>query len=328
MSIIIGKPLIAALRVAYAANQPVLLMGKTGVGKSQVVEATCKEIGIGYMVRDLSIMEPSDLVGMPKIENGRTHFAPPAFLPADESSKGILMFEELNRAPQYMLAPTLELLTSRRLNDYKLPKGWLPMAAINPSDDENYIGTRQLDAALLARFMKITAEASVKEWIAWAKAHGVHADVVDFVLKTPNVFDSIESNPRAWTAVSATLAELDVQAATKDTAMNCIAGLVGDIMASAFLSYRKRGSGSLVVAEDILNNYGKCRDEVKSLIERKDTAILHALVQQVLCLFQDPCNRSDPKVEKAWNKNIKAFEADLQGDFKRLVAEAMEAEAA
>ena len=47
-------------------------------------------------------MEPPDLIGMPKLSNGRTRYLPPAFLPA--SGAGLLVLEEINRAPDYMRA--------------------------------------------------------------------------------------------------------------------------------------------------------------------------------------------------------------------------------
>ncbi len=108
-----GPDLVRALQRAYEADQPILLIGERGVGKSALVEQAANDLGIGFICCDLSMMEPTDLAGLPKIRaDGRTHYAPPAFLPS--SGDGFLMFEELNRCPAYMRAPCLELCTRRR----------------------------------------------------------------------------------------------------------------------------------------------------------------------------------------------------------------------
>jgi MoxR-like ATPase len=94
-----------------------------GVGKSELIETAAEEIGIKAIVRDLSLMEPPDLVGLPRAAGKTTVFLPPKFLPT--RGKGFLVFEELNRCEPYMRAPCLQLLTARKLNDYDLPEGWL-----------------------------------------------------------------------------------------------------------------------------------------------------------------------------------------------------------
>src|SRR6201989_1410700 len=98
------------LEVAYRARRPVLLEGATGIGKSELVAQLARKLGIAHTVLDLSLLEPPDLVGLPVIEDGRTRYALPRFLPRDGA--GILMLEELNRAERYIQQPALQLLTA------------------------------------------------------------------------------------------------------------------------------------------------------------------------------------------------------------------------
>jgi MoxR-like ATPase len=115
LTIAAGTPLVELLTLAYYANHPVLLHGRHGVGKSEAFAHAAAQLEIGLIVCDLSVMEPPDLVGLPRVgEDGRTHYAPPAFLP--QTDQGLLVFEELNRCPRYMQAPCLQLLTARQLN--------------------------------------------------------------------------------------------------------------------------------------------------------------------------------------------------------------------
>ena len=128
MQVTAGPDLIRIIRQAYRANMPVMLHGRHGIGKSEVMQESAHELGIGCLVLDLSLMEPPDLIGIPTICDWKTVYACPSLLPT--GGKGLMVLEEVNRCPRYMRAPTFQLLTARKLNDCALPKGWLPMAAV------------------------------------------------------------------------------------------------------------------------------------------------------------------------------------------------------
>ncbi len=228
-----GKELIELVKLCYKADQPVLLVGKHGVGKSELLQQATQELKINFICRDLSLMEPPDLVGMPNLSESRTHYFPPAFLPSE--GKGLLVFEELNRCPSYIRAPCLQLLTARTLNDYILPKGWLPCAAINPSE-ESY-DVQDLDQALLSRFVQVGVKAGRKEWLEWANEQKLHNKVLSFVSKMPKIFNGQDdkSNPRAWVKIAKTLAvNEDLHNVIVQTA---ISGLVGPMWCSSFVQF-------------------------------------------------------------------------------------------
>ena len=98
-----GRPAIEMIKLCYAANRPLMFIGLHGIGKSDLLEQAAAEMGIKFISRDLSLMEPPDLIGLPKMNGKTTKYLPPAFLPT--SGKGLLAFEELNRCEKYMRAP-------------------------------------------------------------------------------------------------------------------------------------------------------------------------------------------------------------------------------
>ena len=110
------------IAVSHRSRRPILLEGPPGVGKSEIVGRVASDLGIECITIDLSLCEPSDLVGLPRLEGDRTEFVPPATLP--RSGEGLLVFEELNRAERFVQGPVLQLLSARRLNSYELPAGW------------------------------------------------------------------------------------------------------------------------------------------------------------------------------------------------------------
>lgn len=198
----VGEALVALLDVAYRARLPVLLEGPTGIGKSQIVAQFAQSAGIGCVVLDLSLLEPPDLVGLPVIRDGRTHYASPAELPTE--GRGVLMLEELNRAEVPVMQPALQLLSARRLHAYELPPGWSCVAAVNPEDGDYQVN--RLDPALRARFMQLAVCADRGEWLRWAERRRIHPAVLSVVRGHAEVFD--HAPPRSWAHVSELLLAL------------------------------------------------------------------------------------------------------------------------
>jgi MoxR-like ATPase len=206
------------LRLAYRARRPVLLEGPTGIGKSEIVAELAAELGIGYLILDLSLLEPPDLVGLPVIENGRTSYAVPQVLPVDGA--GILMLEELNRAERYIQQPALQLLTARRLHEYQLPDDWMACAAINPEKGDYQV--TPLDPALRSRFLSLVVRADRDSWLLWAEANATHPAVLDLARHHDHFLDDVP--PRTWTFVSHLLQKAEPAELRNDRLMHAALG--------------------------------------------------------------------------------------------------------
>ncbi len=192
----IGERVAAVLDLAYRSGRAALLEGPTGIGKSELVRQVARQLGIGFAVLDLSLLEPPDLVGLPVISENRTAYATPSALPT--GGNGILLLEELNRADRSVQQPALQLLTARRLHEYELPAGWVPFAAINPEDGEYQV--TPLDPALRSRFLVLKVRADVRSWREWAVTAGVHPVILKLAIAHPDLFDI--TPPRTWTYAS------------------------------------------------------------------------------------------------------------------------------
>ena len=60
-----------------AIKKPVLLRGRHGIGKSQVVYQLADVLGLPVVERRASQMTEGDLVGLPKTDGNITSFCPP-----------------------------------------------------------------------------------------------------------------------------------------------------------------------------------------------------------------------------------------------------------
>ena len=315
MNVKVGLALRDAIELAYDANLPVLLIGETGVGKSESLAQTAEAMGVDFIVRDLSIMEAPDLVGIPVVEDGRTVYAPPSFLPEDGC--GLICFEELNRAPQQMQAPCLQLLTARKLNDYELPSGWLPVAAVNPDDSEYLV--EELDRALLARFVVIEVEPDVKAWLEWAKDNDVHPAVMRYVRSTRDIFGVPRSNPRAWKYVSDLLQAHEGNGSGGHALLANIAGLIGNELAFAFERTYQRGTAELPKGEEVVGAYSRVGRQVRKWSKEGNTAALNALLHEVQLFLQDPTNEERVREGERLKENLLKFLKDIPADFAKQI---------
>jgi len=188
----------ANLDVIRAAGLNAILRGPHGIGKSEYLEAYARDRGLAPYVLDLSLMEPSDLTGMPYLEEDgaggrRTAFAPPKTLPPP-GAPAMLILEELNRCDRSLRQPCLQLLSARRLNSYALPAACFVAACINPDDGDYEV--EPLDPALESRFVLLDVCPEREAWIAWAESAELSPGVVRYVRRRPSAFE--RATPRAW----------------------------------------------------------------------------------------------------------------------------------
>ncbi|MGB1276547.1 MAG: AAA family ATPase [Nannocystaceae bacterium] len=184
------------LDVVRDADLPVLLRGPHGIGKSEFLDSYAEDRGLKIFVLDLSLLEATDLTGIPYIQDGRTFFAPPSTLPPGAATEPcMLVLEELNRCDRSVRQPCLQLLTTRRLNDYRLPATCFLAACVNP-DDAGY-EVDSLDPALASRFVTLNVVPDHAAWLLWARENQLFAGLVRFVEKFSQAFE--RAPPRTWT---------------------------------------------------------------------------------------------------------------------------------
>jgi MoxR-like ATPase len=216
---------------------PVFLWGPPGVGKSSVVRLAAKKRDLPLLDIRASLLDPTDLRGIPAVERGRAVWCPPAFLPDADSPPGLLFFDELNAAPPLVQASLYQLTLDRRVGEYQLPDGFCIVAAGNRAEDHSV--TFRMPAALANRFIHLDFEADFEDWRAWASSAGIHPLVVGFLgTRRELLLDLRQSErgfptPRSWEMASDALKALGQARAAADV----ILGIVGEGAAAEFLGY-------------------------------------------------------------------------------------------
>jgi hypothetical protein len=318
----LGPRVEAILEVAYRARRAVLLEGPTGIGKSELVGQVARKLGIAHTVLDLSLLEPPDLVGLPIIEEGRTRYALPRFLP--QSGAGILMLEELNRAERYIQQPALQLLTARSLHEYVLPEGWVCFAAINPETGDYQV--TPLDLALRARFLQVAVRPDRAAWLAWAGQNAVHPAVIALARAHEKIFESVP--PRSFTYASTLLSSMRPEELADATLLrDVLSGYLPSVWVSALASSASLSLRPLEVdVHELLrgyasdNTFGK---QLRSWKERGETDKLSELTARLATLLAGPeCGVLIAKKQLSLPV-LEALLSDLPGDQRAQLQEAL-----
>lgn len=303
------------IKVAYDSDIPLLFSGYHGVGKSQIFEQTAAEMGIGFIVLDLSVIEPVDLLGLPVIEDGCTVYAPPAILPTD--GRGLLLLEELNRAPAPTRTPALELCTRRAIHNYRLPDGWLPCAAVNPSGGEYSVDS--LDPAFLSRFITLRVVADQESWVRWARREKLHRVVVEYVEQCVDIFSNTNIDPRSLDYASKALETLELQdydSSNRDVLLAIWSGLLGEEIAVAMMRFMESAEKPLSAAT-LLKDYASLRPIVMQSVNGARIDLIRSTTLKIKRYLKSQRRWNSLQEDERQSRNLEAFLADIPPDLRQ-----------
>ncbi|HBE96447.1 MAG TPA: ATPase [Verrucomicrobiales bacterium] len=216
---------------------PTFLWGPPGAGKSSIVRQIAEKRKLELVDIRASLLDPTDLRGIPVVAKDQAKWCPPSFLPADPKSEGILFFDELNAAPPLVQASLYQLTLDRRVGEYVLPDGWCILAAGNRAEDASI--TFRMPSALSNRFVHIDFEVDFSDWNRWAVDAEIHPLVLGFLNTRRELLLDLSSTdrgfptPRSWEIVSDVLKQFGVTTELHDVLL----GIVGEGASVEFSGY-------------------------------------------------------------------------------------------
>ena len=146
------KTFVSLAPAVSAAKLPVLLRGRHGIGKSQVVYQLAASMGLPVIERRASQMTEGDLVGLPSIDGNRTSFNPPDWFKEACEEPSVLFLDEVDRATLEVRQGIFELTDSRKLNGHYLHEDTIVFAAINGGEHGEQYQVNEMDPAELDRW--------------------------------------------------------------------------------------------------------------------------------------------------------------------------------
>ena len=163
-----------------AVRKPVLIRGRHGVGKSEIVYQIAEALGLPVVERRASQMTEGDLLGLPTTDGNVTSWCPPEFLATACNRAVILFLDEVDRAVTEVRQGLFELTDSRKIAGQTLHPGTLIIAAVNGGEHGAQYQVGEMDPAELDRWTVFDVEPTVEDWLAWA-SDNVSTSVWDFI---------------------------------------------------------------------------------------------------------------------------------------------------
>ena len=245
----------------YHANQPAMLTGEPGMGKTATFEAIARELDIGFIDFRLPLKDPVDVGGMrvPDSATGKLRWFVPDDLPDPkrDGKKGIILFDEINTVAQMMQTTAYGIIQERRIGSWRMAEGWVPMAAGNNVADR--AAAQRMSTALKGRFMHYNVKPDLEYWIdQFGAEHCDHAGLA-FLRFRPNLFHVMPTadqdafpSARSWTAAFKFINE------KPSLRLRQISAAVGDDAAAELEGFLRIRANAVSLA-DILKDPKGCR---------------------------------------------------------------------
>lgn len=249
------------MKLGMKARVPYLLVGHSGIGKTQITEQLAKEIfpEHKFVAVFASQCDVGDFIGIPDIvklettdTNGKkqvnrvTAWARPEWMPYEPC---VIFLDELNNARPDVESAMLQLVLEKRIHTHNLHPDSYICAAINPASAE-YTTANTMTTALVKRFMVIAFEPESKEFIKWGEeSKRLNPKILSFLKHQPNITGAekkldttikIEPCPRLWTEAASkmlNIVEAEGNIDDRELIKDMLVSTVGHQAAAAFLSF-------------------------------------------------------------------------------------------
>lgn len=179
------------LNVSYYTRNPVFLHGPPGVGKSSGIYAFCEQ---KFNEGEFKSAEPVDIrlgnhditdFKFPLVDREREVLK---WIVADifpredrDGPNGVLFLDELSSAPLQIQTMAYAILQERKIpsTGYKLPPGWIAVAAGNRETDQAVV--HKLSSALCNRVNHFDIRPDWLSFKNWAEKHSVSSFIIQFL---------------------------------------------------------------------------------------------------------------------------------------------------
>lgn len=184
------KQLKRFLMSAFAARENVLIKGRPGVGKSDIVAAAAKDAGCELIISHPVVSDPVDYKGMPHIYEGKADFIPFGELRRiiDAKVPTVFFLDDLGQASPSVQSACMQLLLARRINEFKVSDQVTFVAATNRREDKaNVNGILEPVKSRFASIVELNVNSD--DWCEWAARNEVPHELISFIRFRPDLID-------------------------------------------------------------------------------------------------------------------------------------------
>ncbi len=165
-----------------------LVVGESGIGKTEGVEELCQELGVSYYNIRTPEIEPYDLVGNWDPNTGKyvTPLLPKKGEPA------IILMDEINRGQVPTMQACMRIMEGRGTSTFQYDSSIQTIvAAANPVSEDDIVEI--LGRALINRPYILFVEPGIEEWAQWMRGIQKKPDIKNMKYKKEDIESKIKN---------------------------------------------------------------------------------------------------------------------------------------
>jgi hypothetical protein len=180
------------LHFAMVNKLAVLIKGKPGIGKSDIVEQASELAGFELIIDHPVISDPTDFKGLPFATDGEAHFLPfknlRKIIEADRPT--VYFLDDLGQAPASVQAAVMQLLLARKIGEHKVSEQVTFVAATNRKEDKAAVSGLLEPVKSRFRGGIIELEVDTNDWLKWALGKGdMPLELIAFIRFKPDILN-------------------------------------------------------------------------------------------------------------------------------------------
>src|SRR3990167_3519524 len=181
----------------FKNQEPFLVVGPPGVGKTDLIQLATKRAKMGLIVSHPAVSSPIDYKGLPMPgKNGDANFVPIGDLRRIVEAKKPTVFfmDDIGQASVEVQKALMQLFRARQVGEHKVSDHVTFCGATNAA--EHRAGVGQMLEPVKSRFATIVKlETDVDQWIEWALDGGIQPAVVAFIMWKRNLLHDFQPSP-------------------------------------------------------------------------------------------------------------------------------------